>query len=68
MPGHEVEVRAGAALLPQPIEIPLALQQASRARPEEDSGWPFRERGRETRLRDRYKTPGEGSLPKAYDW
>ena len=22
----------------------------------------------QTRLRDRYKTPGEGSLPKAYDW
>lgn len=23
---------------------------------------------RQTRLRDRYRTPGEGALPKAYDW
>ena len=22
----------------------------------------------QTRLKDRYKTTGEGSLPKAYDW
>jgi hypothetical protein len=22
----------------------------------------------QTRLRERYRTPGEGSLPKAYDW